>query len=127
VLSVSEQSTLYLQNDVEKGFSKKPLPIEAQYAPVYGIISLDANKDGKKDLLLAGNNSWTRIKYGRYSANHGILLIGDGKGNFSYVPQTHSGLNVRGDVRSMLQIKTGTAVSIFFGMNNASVISYRLN
>jgi len=127
VLSVSEQSTLYLQNDGEKGFSKKPLPIEAQYAPVYAVVSLDANKDGKKDLLLAGNNSWTRIKYGRYSANHGILLIGDGKGNFSYVPQTHSGLNVRGDVRSMLQIKTGTAKSIFLGMNNAPVISYRLN
>jgi hypothetical protein len=76
--------------------------------------------------LLAGNNSWTRIKYGRYSANHGILLIGDGKGNFSYIPPMHSGLNVRGDVRSMLQIKTGSAVSIFFGMNNAPVISYRL-
>ena len=127
VLSGSEQSTLYLQNDGEKGFSKKPLPIEAQYAPVYAVVSLDANKDGKKDLLLAGNNSWTRIKYGRYSANHGILLIGDGKGNFSYVPQAHSGLNVRGDVRSMLQIKTGPATSIFWGMNNAPVISYRLN
>jgi len=126
VLSVSEQATLYLKNDAGKGFSKKTLPIEAQYAPVYAIISLDANKDGKPDLLLAGNNSWTRIKYGRYSANHGILLIGDGKGNFSYVPQMHSGLDVRGDVRSMLQIKTGGAESVFFGMNNAPVISYRL-
>ena len=100
--------------------------LQAQYAPVYAITSLDANKDGKPDLLLAGNNSWTRIKYGRYSANHGILLIGDGKGNFSYVSQMHGGLNVRGDVRSMLPVKTGTAVSIFFGMNNAAVISYRL-
>jgi hypothetical protein len=127
VLNVTEQSTLYLQNDGEKGFNKKPLPVEAQYAPVYAITSLDANKDGKKDLLLAGNNSWTRIKYGRYYANHGILLIGDGKGNFSYVPQIQSGLNVRGDVRSMLPLKTGTSVSILFGMNNAPVISYRLN
>jgi hypothetical protein len=127
VLNVSEQSTLYLQNDGEKGFTKKALPPQAQYAPVYAITSLDANKDGKKDLLLAGNNSWTRIKYGRYSANHGILLIGDGKGNFSYIPQMNSGLNVRGDVRSIAQIKRGAAVTIFFGMNNAAPISYRLN
>lgn len=126
VLQVTEQSTLYLQNDDGKVFSKKSLPVQAQYAPVYAITSLDANKDGKKDLLLTGNNSWTRIKYGRYSANHGILLIGDGKGNFSYVPQTQSGLNVRGNVRSMLEIKTGNAESIFFGMNNAPVISYQL-
>jgi hypothetical protein len=127
LLTVAEQSTLYLQNDGQKGFTKKSLPAPAQYAPVYAITSVDANKDGKKDLLLAGNNSWTRIKYGRYSANHGILLIGDGKGNFSYVPQMNSGLNVRGDVRSVLQMKTGAAVTVFFGMNNAPAISYRLN
>ncbi|HKO81869.1 MAG TPA: VCBS repeat-containing protein [Chitinophagaceae bacterium] len=127
ILNVTEQATLYLQNDGEKGFNKKPLPTEVQYAPVYAITSLDANKDGKKDLLLAGNNSWTRIKFGRYSANHGILLIGDGKGNFKYVSQPQSGLNVRGNVRSMLEIKTGNTENIFFGMNNAPVISYRLN
>lgn len=127
VLQVTEQSTLYLQNDGEKGFSKKPLPAQAQYAPVYAITSLDANKDGKKDLLLAGNNSWTRIKFGRYSANHGVLLIGDGKGNFNYVSQGQSGLNVRGNVRSTLTIKTGNTESILFGINNAPVISYRLN
>lgn len=126
LLTVSEQSTLYLENDGEKGFSKKTLPIEAQYAPVYAITSLDANKDGKPDLLLAGNNSWTRIKFGRYSANHGLLLIGDGKGNFRYIPQMQSGLNVRGDVRSMLQVRTDSATSVFFGMNNGPVISYRL-
>lgn len=127
VLQVTEQSTLYLQNDGEKGFTKKLLPAQAQYAPVYAITSLDANKDGKKDLLLAGNNSWTRIKFGRYSANHGVLLIGDGKGNFNYVSQAQSGLNVRGNVRSTLAIKTGNTESIFFGMNNAPVMSYRLN
>jgi enediyne biosynthesis protein E4 len=126
LLTVSEQSTLYLQNDGEKGFNKKPLPVEAQYAPVYAITSLDANKDGKKDLLLGGNNSWTRIKYGRFSANHGILMIGDGSGNFTYVPQMNSGLNVRGDVRSILQIKTGPTENIFFGMNNAAPMCYRL-
>jgi hypothetical protein len=127
VLNVVEQSTVYLQNEGEHGFARKTLPTQAQYAPVYAATSIDVNNDGKKDLLLAGNNSWTRIKFGRYSANHGILLLGDGKGNFSYVPQMNSGLNVRGDVRSMLQIKAGSGVSVFFGMNNAPMISYRVN
>ncbi len=127
ILQVTEQATLYLQNDGEKGFTKKTLPIQSQYAPVYAIASIDANKDGIKDLLLAGNNSWTRIKYGRYSANHGILLLGDGKGNFNYISQMQSGLNVRGDVRSILAVSTGKATNILFGLNNAPVISYRLN
>jgi enediyne biosynthesis protein E4 len=125
VLKVTEQATLYLQNDGVNGFTKKTLPVEAQYAPVYGITSIDANRDGKKDLLLAGNNTWTRIRFGRYSANHGVLLLGDGKGSFSYVPQSQSGLNVRGNVRSLVTIKTGNTESIFFGMNNAPVVSYR--
>jgi hypothetical protein len=127
VLNVAEQSTVYLQNDGDHGFTRKALPTQAQYAPVYAATSIDVNNDGKKDLLLAGNNSWTRIKFGRYSANHGILLLGDGKGNFSYVPQVNSGLNVRGDVRSMLQIKGGAGVTVLFGMNNAPVVSYRVN
>ena len=127
LLQVTEQATQYLQNDGVNGFTKKTLPVEAQYAPVYAITSIDANKDGKKDLLLAGNNSWTRIKFGRYSANHGVLLIGDGKGNFSYVSQAQSGLNIRGNVRSMLEIKTGDTETVFFGMNNAPVISYHLH
>lgn len=69
--------------------------MEAQYAPVYAIAILDANHDGKTDLLLSGNNSHTRIKFGRYTANKGIFLAGDGKGGFSFVPQYVNGLKIR--------------------------------
>src|SRR5207237_7504794 len=93
--------TVYLQNEGEKGFIVHPLPMEAQYAPVYAITGLDANHDGKTDILLAGNNTWTRIKFGRYMANHGVLLLNDGKGGFTYVPQSQSGLDIRDNVRSL--------------------------
>ena len=92
--------------------------MQAQYSPVYAITSLDANKDGKKDLLLAGNNSWTRIKYSRYHANHGILLAGDGKGNFTYIPQWKSGLNIRDNVRSVEIVNSGGTTLVIFGIND---------
>jgi hypothetical protein len=126
VLSVTEQSTIYLQNDGAKGFTKKNLPIQAQYAPVYAITSLDADKDGKKDLVLAGNNSWTRIKFGLYSANHGILMTGDGKGNFTYIPQWRSGFNIRQNVRSLEVVSAGKEVRLIFGINNGSVKTHTL-
>ncbi len=126
MLKVTEQSTLYLQNDGEKGFSKKPLPVQAQYAPVYAITSLDANKDGKKDLLLAGNNSWTRIKYGHFNANHGMLFLGDGKGNFTYIPQWQSGLNIRENVRSLQAVTTGNQIQLIFGINNGAAKTIKL-
>ena len=122
MLKAETMQTVYLENQGSKGFALHVLPLEAQYAPVYGIVSIDANHDGKKDVLLAGNNTWTRIKFGRYSANHGILLLGDGKGNFTYAPQTESGLKIRGNVRSLQLIQSKKTQKIIAGINDNNAI-----
>jgi hypothetical protein len=114
--------TVYLEN-TGKGFNLRKLPVEAQYAPVYAIASSDMDKDGKKDLILAGNNSWTRIKFGHFTSSNGTLLSGNGKGEFSYVPQWKSGLNIRGNVRSLKMFPVGKSSGnqFVFGLNNAPV------
>jgi hypothetical protein len=123
LLQAVEMRTIYLENQGVKGFALHELPVEAQFSPVYAITSMDVNKDGKKDLILAGNNSWTRIRYGRYNANHGTVLIGDGHGNFKYLPQPQSGISVRGDVKSMAQINN----ELIFGINNQPAKAYSIN
>jgi len=123
LLKASEMRTLYLENTGAGGFIKHELPIEAQFAPVYAITSVDVNNDGKKDLVLAGNNSWTRIRYGRYRANHGTVLTGDGKGNFTFMQPVQSGINVRGDVRSLQGINN----SLLFGLNNQAARIFSLS
>ncbi len=127
VLKAEIMETVYLENQGDKGFVKHLLPLPAQYAPVYGIVLEDLNNDGKKDMLLAGNNTWTRIKFGRYSANHGVLLTGDGKGEFNYVPQAKSGLSLRGNVKSLKLINTNGSKKIIAGINddNAVLISIK--
>src|SRR6185295_15490641 len=85
--------TSYLQNEGDH-FEFKSLPAEAQFAPVFAITSLDYDGDGNQDLLLAGNMQHVRIRFGKYDANYGVLLKGDGKGNFTYIPQTQSGLSI---------------------------------
>jgi hypothetical protein len=110
----------YLQNNGAKGFSWTALPREAQTAPIFGIVLEDFDKDGKKDILLGGNNTWSRIKFGRYTANHGVVLKGDGKGGFSYLPQTQSGLCIRGNLRSLQSIQTAKGIQLIAGMNDAS-------
>jgi enediyne biosynthesis protein E4 len=126
LLNVQELSTIYLENRGIEGFSMKYLPFEAQYSPVYGIASLDVNGDKNLDIVLAGNNSWVRTKFGRFAANHGTLLLGDGKGNFSYTGQLKSGFNIRDDVRSILPVNSTGSTHLFFGINNSRLISYRL-
>jgi enediyne biosynthesis protein E4 len=127
ILKAETMQTVYLENQDNKGFALHQLPLEAQYAPVYGIVAADINHDGKKDILLTGNNQWTRIKFGRYSANHGVLVLGDGKGNFSYVPQPQSGLNIRGDVRSLRVINTGKTEDIIAGINDGNALMLKIN
>lgn len=122
MLKAEVLETVYLEN-TGKGFNLKPLPVEAQYAPVYAIASSDLDKDGKKDLILAGNNSWTRIKFGHFTSNNGMLFSGNGKGEFKYVPQWKSGLNIRGNVRSLKVFPSvkNSGNQLVFGINNAPV------
>ena len=108
--------TIILRN-TGAGFEIRHLPIQAQYAPVYSIIKVDLNKDGKEDLILFGNNRLNRIRLGRDDANHGIVLINDGKANFTYLPPAKTGITVRGDVRSSLMINH----QLFLGISNDSI------
>ncbi len=121
-LKAETMQTIYLENQGSKGFTQRSLPLPAQYSPVYGIVTTDVNGDGKKDILLTGNNTWTKIRYGRYSANHGIVMLGNGKGDFIYAPQTESGLNIRGNVRCLKLIKTGKSQSIIAGINDGNAL-----
>ncbi|MGH2645154.1 MAG: FG-GAP repeat protein, partial [Chitinophagaceae bacterium] len=125
-LSANDLKTEYFQWENGK-FVEKPLPIEAQFSPVYKIIALDYNGDGNKDLLLLGNNRHVQVRLGRYDANYGILLKGDGKGNFTYVPQDVSGFKIEGDVRSAETIKQNNKQILLFGINNRAVEAYQLN
>lgn len=127
LLKAEMMQTIYLENRGKQGFILKQLPTQVQYAPIYAISAVDANHDGKKDLLLSGNNSWTRIKFGRYRANHGELLLNDGKGNFTYVTQAKSGLNLRDDIRSSQIISCGKKIKVLFGANNERIKTYTLN
>jgi enediyne biosynthesis protein E4 len=122
ILKAETMETIYLENQGAKGFVAHALPLEAQYAPVHGIVTDDFNNDGKKDILLAGGNTWTRIKFGRYAANHGVLLLGDGKNNFKYVTQSKSGLNLKGNIRSLKTINSGKTKMIIAGVNDGEAV-----
>jgi hypothetical protein len=121
----NELKTLLFMNTGSK-FEKKSLPPEAQFAPVYAIEIVDYNNDGNKDLILAGNNSAMCVRLGVMDANYGQLYEGDGKGNFSYVPQTVSGLSIIGDVRSMKMMSVQGYPFLLAGINNVGFVTYYL-
>ncbi|MFL5480238.1 MAG: FG-GAP-like repeat-containing protein, partial [Gemmatimonadaceae bacterium] len=66
-------------------FSMRALPAEAQVAPIYASLAGDFDGDGKTDLLVGGNLYGVAPVLGRYDASYGLMLRGDGEGNFAPV------------------------------------------
>jgi hypothetical protein len=92
-------------SDGKGSFTLQPLPIEAQFAPVYAALAGDYTGDGITDLIVAGNFSGVTPVRGRYDASYGLLLRGDGKGGFSSVDMEASRLLIEGEVRHMRPLK----------------------
>ena len=121
-LEANTLKTMLFISDGNNKFQAKELPIEVQSSPIFAISTLDFNKDGKKDILLAGNINHARLKFGKYDANYGLLLRGDGQGGFSTVSQSQAGLRLQGDVRSVISLKD----LLIFGVNQEGLKAYKM-
>jgi hypothetical protein len=51
-----------------------------------------------------------------------MLLKGNGKGDFIMIPQFQTGLKLKGDLRSVLNLGNGW----IFGLHNKNLVSYNL-
>jgi hypothetical protein len=85
-------------------FTFTPLPIEAQIAPIHGMVYTDLTGDGLADLFVAGNDFSPEPSTGRFDGSLGRLFQGDGHGNFSPLSPAASGLIVPGDTRSVITL-----------------------
>ncbi|MCU0346177.1 MAG: VCBS repeat-containing protein [Saprospiraceae bacterium] len=121
-LTANYLETTLLLSGADGKYKLGQLPVQAQFAPVHCIAVLDADGDGHDDLLLLGNDRHLKLRLGMADANHGVLLQGDGKGQFRYVPQPQSGLQVRGDVRCVAVIEN----NILLGINGGALVAYQL-
>jgi hypothetical protein len=102
------------------------LPVAAQFAPIFGMLTGDYNGDGNEDVLIAGNSYSTEASTGRYDAMTGPLLSGDGKGNFTTVPAAGSGFKADGDVKSLASLVTANGNRlILVGNNSAPMQAYQ--
>jgi enediyne biosynthesis protein E4 len=82
-----------------KGFEARALPVEAQFAPVFGICAADFDGDGHQDIFLAQNFFAVDAVTSRYDAGRGLILKGDGQGGFDVVKAVESGIMIYGQQR----------------------------
>ena len=117
------QSCIFV-NDGKGKFSIQPLPIEAQFSPIFEISVDDFDKDGKNDLVVGGNFYQAKPEIGINDASYGQFLKGNGQGKFSSVPGQKSGLKLVGAVREISILKAGTQKLLIVSKNNDHTEAY---
>jgi len=111
---VNERRSLVAINNGKGNFKLIPLPAQAQFSSVYSIQCFDMNTDGNLDIILAGNNYNLRPQFSRDDSFSGDIFLGNGKGNFTWIPPYMSGLQYNGQVRNILFVDN----KLILGMNN---------
>ncbi len=101
-------------------FEAKPLPVEAQWSPAFGVSVADFDGDGNDDVFLAQNFFSSQTETLRNDAGRGLLLVGDGRGSFRAASGEESGVMIYGEQR-------GSAVSDYDGDGRVDLVVAQSN
>ena len=107
------KSTLFINNSSR--FDAMDLPDEVQWYPVLAILPADLDRDGRSELLLAGNFSGASDARGPYDAGRGTVIRVSQNGQLEIVAD--AGFSVPGETRSLAQIES-SAMRIVAARNN---------
>jgi len=119
-------ASVYLRNDGDGTFEASPLPNLAQIAPIKAIVAHDVDADGHLDLILAGNIYDTEPNTPRADAGNGLWLQGDGKGHFTPVPPSESGLLASLNASSLAVINTSIGRAVLVGNAGDSLQAFAI-
>ena len=89
-----------------------------------GLITDDVNGDAFPDVLMVGNDYGNEVFTGRYDAFTGLILFGDGKGNFKPASSAQTGFYVPGDAKSLVKIHAGSEELFVASQNKDSLVVF---
>jgi enediyne biosynthesis protein E4 len=127
--SVVQKATLLessvMINSGKGSFSLTPLPVEAQFAPVYAIMAKDFDNDGITDIILGGNQGRAKPETGIYNASYGLFLKGSPDGKYSAVSTVNSGIFTKGEIRDIAIMSLKDKKIIVVARNNDNLEFYK--
>jgi enediyne biosynthesis protein E4 len=94
----------FIENVGNGKFKITALPIEAQLAPIYGMMTYDYDGDGLLDVVMVGNDFGMELLQGRADAFNGLVLKNKGGKNFTPLSIEQSGFVVPHDARALTRI-----------------------
>jgi hypothetical protein len=119
-------ASVYLHNNGGGTFSASALPNLAQIAPIKGIIVHDVDDDGHLDLIVAGNLYDAEPNTPRADAGNGLWLRGDGRGHFTPVTSSESGLLAPLNVAGLALINTPAGQTVLVANTGDSLQAFTI-
>jgi hypothetical protein len=126
-LSAKTFASIYIENNGDDIWEIKELPRMAQVSSVNGMVVKDVDGDSNLDLILAGNLYESEVETPRNDASRGLVLKGDGTGNFEELNCVRSGLAASGNVKEVHLINIGNFAHLAVVNNNDTLQFYKFN
>jgi hypothetical protein len=114
-------------NEGKGKFTIKELPIMSQLSCINAVQPMDVNGDNYIDLVLGGNQFGFLPQFEKLDGCFGDVLINNGKGEFIWQDAKRTGLNLRGELRDITEIKNSDGTQVLFLQNNEYPFLYKLN
>lgn len=124
IYEIKSFESIILINDNGK-LVRKELPNDVQISPIKSSLVMDVNKDGNKDIIIAGNHYGVEVETTRYDAGFGAVLLGDGNNNFNYITPNESGFYVPYDSRNITTISKSKNPLIVVTNNNEKLTVFK--
>ena len=104
--SANNFSSSFIRNNGDGTFTMKPLPDMTQYSAINGMVTDDFDGDGNLDICMNTNDYGTEPSFGRYDALNGLILKGDGKGNFTPLTILESGIFIPENGKALVKLRS---------------------
>jgi hypothetical protein len=117
-LSANYMASAFIKNEGGGKFSISQLPMPAQLSQLNGIVVDDFDGDGNPDIAFNTNDYGTDPGVGRYDALNGLVLKGEGNGEFIPLSILQSGLYINGNGKGLAKLRAADGKFLLVATQN---------
>ncbi|TLP80552.1 VCBS repeat-containing protein [Maribacter sp. ACAM166] len=117
-LSFNYMETSLVENLGNGKFKIHPLPMEIQYAPIYGILLQDINADELLDVVVVGNDFGMEVQQGMADALLGLVLKNEGDLKMTALSLNETHFYVPGDAKALVNVNLNNGNELIIASQN---------
>jgi hypothetical protein len=119
-------ASVYIENKGNDTWVINELPRLAQLSSVNGIVVKDIDNDGILDAVIAGNLYSSEVETPRNDSGNGLVLKGDGSGDFIPLKVTRTGFFTPNDTKELHFLSINEKLHLAAVNNNEQIQFFSL-